>query len=205
MINLPFEMLSFVRSFEKFTVDLYRQPDKVLEASEALLPGFIADGLAQAKNTNLVSVAASRCASRFISPKMFQKFVLPYFKKIVSTFTEAGKIIYIHLDQDWLKSLPFFREFPEGKYIVHLDGMTDMFKAKEILGDRFCLMGDVPATLFKLGTTEEVEAYCKKLIDVVGKGSGLILAAGCQIPDNAKFENIQTMVNTAKNYRPHKR
>ena len=78
--------------------------------------------------------------------------------------------------------------------------MTDMCKAKEILGDRMCLMGDVPAPLFTVGSAEEVAAYCRRLIDSVG--GGLILAAGCSIPDNARFENVKAMVDTAKDYRP---
>ena len=83
-----------------------------------------------------------------------------------------------HLDQNWLKFLPYFRELPEGKYIVELDGCTDIFEAKKIIGDRMCLMGDVPARLLKLGTKQDVEQYCRKLIDEVGKGSGFILSSG---------------------------
>lgn len=65
-----------------------------------------------------------------------------------------------------------------------------------------CLMGDVPATLLKLGTVEEVEAYCKKLIDKVGKGGGFILSSGCEVPHDAEFENIKAMIETGKTYRP---
>ena len=83
-----------------------------------------------------------------------------------------------HLDQDWLKFLPLFRELPEGRYVLELDGATDIFKAKQIVGDRMCLMGDVPARLFKLGTALDVERYCRKLIDHVGRGSGFILSCG---------------------------
>jgi hypothetical protein len=39
-------------------------------------------------------------------------------------------------------------------------------------------MGDVPARLLKLGTPQEVAQYCRKLIDIAGKGSGFILSSG---------------------------
>ena len=58
---------------------------------------------------------------------------------------------------------------------MQLDSTTDIFKAKELLKDHICIMGDVPPALLTLGTTDEVEEYCKKLIDVVGAGSGFIL------------------------------
>lgn len=67
---------------------------------------------------------------------------------------------------------------------------------------RFCLMGDVPAPLLKLGMPDEVEAYCRNLISNAGKGGGLILSPGCSAPDDAKFENVKAMIDTARNYRP---
>jgi hypothetical protein len=48
----------------------------------------------------------------------------------------------------------------------------------------------------------EEEKYCKKLIDNIGKDSGFILSCGCDLPVDAKFENVKAMVDTAKNYPP---
>jgi len=63
-------------------------------------------------------------------------------------------------------------------------------------------MGDVPASLLVLGTPKEVAEYCTKLIDVVGKGGGFILSSGCFVPIDAKFENVKTMIDSAKNHAP---
>jgi hypothetical protein len=41
-------------------------------------------------------------------------------------------------------------------------------------------MGHVPATLFKLGTLEQVRAYVKKLIDVCGDDGASILSSGLE-------------------------
>jgi uroporphyrinogen-III decarboxylase len=81
-----------------------------------------------------------------------------------------------------------------------LDGYTDIFKAKEILGDHMCIMGDVPPSLLTLGTPEQVENYVKKLIDEVGKGGGYILCTGCELPIDTKEENYRAMLETAKSY-----
>jgi len=66
-----------------------------------------------------------------------------------------------------------------------------------------CIAGDVPAALTALGTPEEVEAYCKKLIDVVGEDGGFIMSTGCTLPVDCKIENLKAIVDTAKNYYPH--
>jgi hypothetical protein len=61
-----------------------------------------------------------------------------------------------------------------------------------------------PATLLKLGTPDEVSAYCRKLIDVVGEGSGFVLSSGCSVPVDARLDNVKAMVDTARNYNPHR-
>jgi hypothetical protein len=44
-----------------------------------------------------------------------------------------------------------------------------------------------------------VDAYCKKLIEVVGKDGGFILGPGSAI-DYARPENIKAMIGAAKKY-----
>ncbi len=79
--------------------------------------------------------------------------------------------------------------------------MTDIFKAKEILDGHMCISGDVPASLLTLGTPDDVRVYCQRLIDEVGKGGGFFLSTGCECPIDATFENVKTMIDTAKSYR----
>jgi uroporphyrinogen-III decarboxylase len=200
----PFETLSMARSFGPFLLDLYRRPEKVIAAMNVMIAEDIEALSSQIKTTKKLfgNTAISRSANTFISPKQFEKFVFPYVKELAELYIPANLIMIFHLDQDWLKFLPYFKELPEGRYILQLDGATDIFEAKKIIGDRMCLMGDVPARLLKLGTTHDVEQYCRKLIDIVGQGSGFILSCGCDIPVDAKFENVKTMVDTAKNYPP---
>ena len=59
------------------------------------------------------------------------------------------------------------------------------------------------AALTSLGTAEEVASYCRKLIDIVGRDGGFNLSTGCTCPVDCRIENLQAMVNTAKNYYPH--
>lgn len=51
-----------------------------------------------------------------------------------------------------------------------------------------------------LGMPEEVETYCRKIIDQVSKGVGFILSSRCTLPYNANIENLKAMINSGKNY-----
>jgi uroporphyrinogen-III decarboxylase len=67
---------------------------------------------------------------------------------------------------------------------------------KEVLGDHMCINGDVPATMLTLATPDEVFNYSRRLIREIGP-TGFILGQGCDIPPNAKLENVKAMIAAA--------
>ena len=90
------------------------------------------------------------------------------------------------------------RDVPKGKVLYHFE-TVDMNKAKEVLGDVACISGNVPVSLLTTGSPQRVKDYCKMLIDVVGKGGGLIMDASATIGE-AKPENIKAMMEFTKEY-----
>ena len=88
---------------------------------------------------------------------------------------------------------------PKGKVIYWFE-RTDIFKAKEILGDTVCIRGNVPASLLITGSPQKVGDYCKKLIDIVGRDGGFLLDGAFGIPDEAKPENVAAMAEITKEY-----
>lgn len=201
LILLPFDLFSFARSINEFIFDLYRRPEKVLQATQACLPDMVEMAKRSAMNAGLprVFLGATRAASTYVSPKQFETFFFPSLRWTVDKLLEDGLMPFLHFDNDWTAFLPYFKELPRAKCILHLDGFTDIFQAKKVLGGHMCLMGDVPPALLTLGTRQQVVDYCRRLIGEVGAG-GFILAQGCTIPADAKFENVQAMVDTARTY-----
>jgi uroporphyrinogen-III decarboxylase len=127
---------------------------------------------------------------------MWNRFVWPHFRRLVCEVVEADLIALLHLDSDWTRELERFKELPRGRCIMALDGETDIFRAKEVLKDHMCIMGDVPAAMLCHDTPDQVHAYCIRLIRELGP-EGFILQSGCDIPTNAKLENVQAMVASA--------
>ncbi len=199
-ITTPFDLLCGARSLEKFFMDLIQIPDKIEKVMDAIAPTLIQDKCRQAKEKgySMIWVGGWRTAPCMISPQMWDRFVWPYFKRIVNEVIDSGLIAILHLDSNWTRELKRFRELPEKKMIMALDGDTDIFQAKKELGDHLCIMGDVPASLLAFGSKDEVYKYCRKLINEMGP-EGFILHSGCDIPTNAKLENVQAMVDIAIN------
>jgi uroporphyrinogen decarboxylase len=69
-------------------------------------------------------------------------------------------------------------------------------KAKEILGGKVCVAGNVaPGGAFLNGTPEEVVAEAKACIEAWGKGGGYVLTLGCDYPKNVSFENAMALMS----------
>jgi hypothetical protein len=197
-------ILSLGRTLTKLTLDIYRQPDKIQAVIEAMVGDCINNTLRNARATGIpwAHILLARGSSTFYNIPTFERFVFASIKKMVEAFVSAGLFVNMHLDTNWILNLPYFKEFPINKCMVELDSVTDIFKAKEILSGHVCIKGDVPATMLSLGKPEDVSAYCRKLIDVIGKGGGFILSTGCTCPVDAKYENVKAMIDTAKSYYP---
>jgi uroporphyrinogen-III decarboxylase len=112
---------------------------------------------------------------------------------------EQDILSVLHLDQDWTRDLARLRELPARKCLLNLDGMTDIRRAREILGDHMAIMGDVPASLFSIGTPEEIYAYVRELIGDIGP-LGLLLCPGCDAPIDARRENMEAFVAACREF-----
>jgi hypothetical protein len=201
---IAFDVLSGLRSMARFCIDLHRYPDLVLRAL-AVTNRFYIEMMvkgAKAVGSRFAFIGSARPSATFISPEYFERFALPLFVEATERMVEEGLTPFLHFDSDWTPMLPYLKELPRRKCILDLDGTTDIFKAKEVLGDHMCIMGDVPAALLTLGGPEEVDAYCERLIKEVGAGGGFILSSGCSTPPEARPENVKVMVESVKKYKP---
>ncbi|HEY3425696.1 MAG TPA: uroporphyrinogen decarboxylase family protein [Negativicutes bacterium] len=91
--------------------------------------------------------------------------------------------------------MEYYRAFPKAKCVFETDGVTDIYKIKEAIGDRMCIKGDVPAGMLTVGTPDEVYNYVTKLKRELGPG--YIVSSGCSCPPNARVENVKAMIAAA--------
>jgi hypothetical protein len=201
----PFDMISdFYRGMRGAMLDMFRRPDKLLAACDMLLEWRMQRAMPadpnRRGNPKRLFLALHRGAEGFMSIKQFEKFYWSGLKKAMLKNIELGFVPMPFCEGAYGNRLEYFLEMPKGKSVAHFD-LTDMFRAKEILKDHVCIMGNVPATLLQVGSPQDVEEYCRKLIEVCGKGGGLILTNGSST-DMAKPENLKAMMDAPKKYHP---
>jgi uroporphyrinogen decarboxylase len=193
-----FDLFSLARSLVPFCHDLFDCPVIVEQAIKVATPEIVSMAKIPLRVTGgkRVCIYPMRSSASFISPKMFERFVLPSLKQMVDAFQKSRVVSVLHCDGNWAPMLPYLRELPRASCVVELDGMTDIFKAKEILGDWLCLKGDVPATLLAQGEPDQVSEYCQNLIRNIGSDGGFILSSGCEVPLDAKPENVAALIQS---------
>ncbi|MGV9203802.1 MAG: uroporphyrinogen decarboxylase family protein [Promethearchaeia archaeon] len=198
----PFDVLGdTLRGTRGIMTDIYRRPEKILEAVEVIVPILVQLGasMAQMAGNPIVFIPLHKGADSFLSDDQYKEFYWPTLKKVIMGLIEQGCIPYPFVEGSYNTRLEIIaNDIPKGKTAWTFD-RTDMAKAKEILGDVACIGGNVSTSLLVTGTPEKVKEKCKQLIDKCAKGGGYIMANGAAL-DEAKPENFKTMVEFTKEY-----
>jgi hypothetical protein len=193
--HAPFDYISdYLRGMRGTMLDMYRQPDKLLEAIDKLTPVLINQALSPVskQKNRIVGIALHRGSDGLMSLKQFEKFYWPGVKALILAFVDKGYIPSVFWEGDYTSRLEYLLELPQGK-VNNLFDRTDIFRAKEVLGGHQCISGGMPASILQTGSVQDVKERCRRLIDIAGKNGGYILASSSAL-DNAKVENVKAML-----------
>ena len=197
----PFDTLGdFFRGTRGLMLDMYRRPDKVIKACEKLLPIMfeMAINATRASGNPRVFIPLHKGLDGFMSEGQFKKFFWPTLRDLMVALINEGCNPFPFWEGVCTSRLPIIKDIPAGKACYAFEA-TDMFKAKEVLKDTVCIRGNVPLSILIAGTPDDVKAYCKKLIDICGKGGGYIMDTSTGL-DDAKPENVKVMFEFTKEY-----
>jgi len=191
-----------LRGTRGIMMDMYRHPDKLIEAMEKLAPIMIEMGVRTAtmNKSPFVFIPLHKGEDTFLSDDDYAKFYWPTLKSVIKGLIEEGCVPYIFVEGAYNKRLDYLADpdLPKGKIIWTFD-KTDMKKAKKYLGNKACIGGNVSSSLLKMSEPEEVREYVRNLIDDVAGDGGYILSNGAAL-DVAEAENLKAMIETGKEY-----
>jgi uroporphyrinogen-III decarboxylase len=202
IFKAPFDILADkLRGYVGLTMDMHTQPDKVLQACEALMPHLCHVGLTTSDPNKQVPIGfwMHRGCVPFINPRQFQTHYWPTLKPIIEEFWKQGHQTLFYAEGVWDYHYDAFAELSERSIVFHVD-RGDIFKAHQTFGHKFCLSGGIPNTLLSYGKPDEVRAYCKKVIDGVARDGGYILDASAIMQDDTSIENLRVMTEFTRQY-----
>jgi uroporphyrinogen decarboxylase len=135
-------------------------------------------------------------SNQIISPKQFEKFVLPYQIELHEKILAMGiKYILCHVCGEHNLNLPYWAEVPMGTSgIVSIGKEVDITTAIEYFGDTCIIAGNIEPAILQTGTAREIYELCRQAIEK-GKRAprGYVLMQGCEVPVNTPPYNLYTM------------
>ncbi|APQ68858.1 uroporphyrinogen decarboxylase family protein [Clostridium botulinum] len=140
-------------------------------------------------------------STSLISPKQFREFSLPALRKNINKIKEkTGGAPGIHICG---KSKELWEDVVNaGISNFSIDNAEDLEEAKNIMGDRVVITGNVPPVDIVYRVNKE--AIFKSVKECIKKGhdskKGYILSTGCQIPMHTPIENIEMFMEAGKTY-----
>lgn len=202
ILKAPFDILADkLRGYKGLCTDLFRRPQKVEQACEALAPHLLKVAIltSDPKKQLPVGLWMHRGCMPFISPQQFDRFYWPTLKWIIEELWKQGIQVLFYAEGEWNPNLKWIAQLPEKSIIYHVD-RGDIFEVHRVLGEKFCISGGIPNDLLAFGTPDDVKAYCKKVIDGVAKDGGYIMDASAIMQDDTKIENVRAMTEFTRQY-----
>jgi hypothetical protein len=200
----PYDILAdTLRGTRGIMVDRFRRPEKILEASERLVPIVVEWGVRQIEQADapLITFVLHKGADGFMSDADFRTFYWPTLKASMKGLIEEGIVPMMFAEGGYNRRLDVIADpdIPVGS-VMWLFDQTDMAAAKRALGGRSSLSGNVPTALLALSTPDEVERYVTDLLDQCATDGGFFLQNGAVL-DDARAENVKAMIDTGRNWR----
>lgn len=200
----PFDALADVlRGMTGAFMDMFRKPEKVLEACDVLTQEMAHLALSVADPLKRYPIFVPTHKAIFMSPEQFDTFYWPSFKKVMEILIESGYSVRAYLEGDWGKHWHHLREMPKGRVLCDIDSQGDIFQAKKDLEGYQCIAGGVQDSMLILGTPDQVREHVRELCERLGKGGGYIVSAGCNFPYDTKPENFRAMIDAVMEYGWH--
>jgi uroporphyrinogen-III decarboxylase len=202
ILKAPFDIIADkLRGYQGLCMDLFRQPEKVEKACEALAPHLLhvaASGADPERNLP-VGFWMHRGCVPFISHDQFERFYWPTIRWIIERLWEQGIQTLFYAEGEWNPNIHRVAELPEKSIVYHVD-RGDIFEVHRMLGEKFCISGGIPNDLLALGKPEDVRDCCKKVIDGVAQDGGYIMDASAIMQDDTKAENLRAMTEATREF-----
>jgi uroporphyrinogen decarboxylase len=132
-----------------------------------------------------------------ISPATFRDFAAPALKDLVARTRARGKYAMVHICGNTGKILEDVLKI--SPHCFSLESKVPLGKAKEVLGGKVCVAGNVsPAGAFLNGKPEEVLAEARACLEAWGNDPGYLLTVGCDFAKNVPFENMMALMSLKK-------
>lgn len=188
-----------------FTSELYEEPDK-LKAESARRVDEFAGWSRKFEGSGLLdgfALCADYCfnTNPFFGPDLFDEFIRPYLKQIITEYRNQGYYVIKHTDGNIMPILDQIVSCgPHALHSLDPQGGVDLGVVRDLVGDKICLIGNVNCGLLQTGTDEECIADIRRSLDDGMKAPGYIFSTSNCIYTGLPLERYELMLKVWKEH-----
>jgi uroporphyrinogen-III decarboxylase len=181
---------------ERVLTAMVEDPDALLAAIEARMQDTFA-WIEEMVELDVPSVwiGEGAASNSLISPAQYEKFVLPFERRVVEALHARGIPVVIHICGKANRMLEAIASTAADCF--EADWPIDLDDAARRVGDRLSFKGNLHTTWLMQAKPEEVFERSLALVGAQG-GRGLLLSSGCSVARDTPPENIDAMAHSVR-------
>lgn len=202
-VRAPFDHFLNILGMEEGLMALLDDPERSLEIMDRTADWSIALAVAQVRRgADAIKVSSPFAGSGFLSPDMYEEFILPFEGRLAKAVREEGKPIYTHTCGAIGDRLDLLcRAGVSG--IECLDppplGDVDITEAVQMLKGRIFIKGNIdPVNTLLRGDTSKVKEDVTQVLGAAMEMDGFILSSACSVAPPAPPDNLKYMVDLCR-------
>lgn len=201
----PFTQLMERAGYEGGLMALLTDADKCHAILQRYAEGASALARLQAaRGVDAVLISSAFAGGGFISRSMYEQFVMPYETQVAAAIKQAGVKAYTHT----CGAIGDRLDLMAATGIDGVDtmdppplGNTDLAEAKQQIGDKLFLKGNIDSVNILLqGTEQMVRDDAKRKLDAAMAGGGYILSSACSVAPRVPPAHLMALVEVAEEY-----
>jgi uroporphyrinogen-III decarboxylase len=195
------QMLMTYLGFKKFSIDMYKHPKEFNEFYEIIEEK--AEEYYKIVSDSPAEVVASweNIDGVMTSPRLFEKYCLPFYNKMGRILHQKGKIYLVHFDGrlNCLKNLIRQADIDVVESFTPPPiGDLPLREAKALWGKRIVIWTNIPQTILLLGA-DETKKFTRELLRSAAPGDNFILGIMEMVPPHSEG-GLRAAIETVAQY-----
>ena len=202
-VRAPFDHFLNILGMEEGLMALLDDPERSLKIIDRTTDWSVALAVAQIRRgAEAIKISSPFAGSSFLSPDMYEEFILPFESRLAKAVLEEGKPIYTHtcgaigdrwdlLCQTGVSGIECLDPPPLGD--------VDINEAIQLLNGQIFIKGNVdPVNTLLRGDAAKIKEEITKILGAAEKMDGFILSSACSVAPPAPPDNMKYMVELCR-------
>lgn len=192
----PYSLAGRLFDMTELMMECYDSPDETKILIQKATD-FLKTYVSALKEAGADGVVMAEPAAGLLSPKLNAEFSAPFVKEIFDFVNDENFILCYHNCGNAVINMASTIADINAD-IYHFGNAINLKDIIPLMPESSIVMGNIDPVMFKNGTPEDIKAETERVYNECKQFDNFMLSSGCDIPAQAKWENIDAYFNKVK-------